>query len=81
MSDIAETVREALEAAGYDVAGVSWNRDRVRVELLDDRADAAALREVTTDAVGDGVVGLDVSTESIEGADGVRTVVSFRHVG
>ena len=81
MSDIAETVREALEAAGYEVAGVNRNRDRVRVELLDDRADAAALREVTTDAVGDGVVGLDVSTESMDGADGVRTVVSFRHVG
>jgi DNA-binding response OmpR family regulator len=81
MSDIAETVREALEAEGYEVAGVSRNRDRVRVQLLDDRADAAALREVTTDAVGDGVVGLDVSTESMDGADGVRTVVSFRHVG
>ena len=81
MSDIAETVREAFEAAGYEVAGISRNRDRVRVELLDDRADAAALREVTTDAVGDGVVGLDVSTESMDGADGVRTVVSFRHVG
>ena len=81
MSDIAETVREALEAAGYEVAGVNRNRDRVRVELLDDRADAAALREATTDAVGDGVVGLDVSTESMDGADGVRTVVSFRHVG
>jgi DNA-binding response OmpR family regulator len=81
MSDIAEAVREAFEAAGYEVAGVNRNRDRVRVELLDDRADAAALREVTTDAVGDGVVGLDVSTESMDGADGVRTVVSFRHVG
>ena len=81
MSDIAETVCEAFEAADYEVAGVNRNRDRVRVELLDDRADAAALREVTTDAVGDGVVGLDVSTESMDGADGVRTVVSFRHVG
>ena len=81
MSDIAETVREAFEAADYEVASVNRNRDRVRVELLDDRADAAALREVTTDAVGDGVVGLDVSAESMDGADGVRTVVSFRHVG
>jgi hypothetical protein len=81
MSDIADELRDAFEAAGYEVAGVNRNRDRVRVELLDDRADAAALREVTTDAVGDGVVGLDVSTESMDGADGVRTVVSFRHVG
>jgi len=81
MSDIVDKLRDAFEAAGYEVAGVNRNRDRVRVELLDDRADAAALRDVTTDAVGDGVVGLDVSTESIEGADGVRTVVSFRHVG
>ena len=81
MSDIVDKLRDAFEAAGYEVAGVNRNRDRVRVELLDDRADAAALREVTTDAVGDGVVGLDVSTESMDGADGVRTVVSFRHVG
>ena len=81
MSDIADELRDAFEAAGYEVAGVNRNRDRVRVELLDDRADAAALREVTTDAVGDGVVGLDVSTESMDAADGVRTVVSFRHVG
>ena len=81
MSDIADELRDAFEAAGYEVAGVNRNRDRVRVELLDDRADAAALREVTTDAVGDGVVGLDFSTESMDGADGVRTVVSFRHVG
>ena len=81
MSDIADELRDAFEAAGYEVAGVNRNRDRVRVELLDDRADAAALREVTTDAVGDGVVGLDVSTESMDGADGVRTVVSFRHIG
>lgn len=81
MSEIAETVRTAFEADGYEVAGVSTNRDRVRVELLDERADAAACREITTDAVGDGVVGLDVSTESVAGADGVRTVVSFRHRG
>ena len=81
MSDIADELRDAFEAAGYEVAGVNRNRDRVRVELLDDRPDAAALREVTRDAVGDGVVGLDVSTESMDGADGVRTVVSFRHVG
>ena len=81
MSDIPDELRDAFEAAGYEVAGVSRNRDRVRVELLDDRADAAALREVTTDAVGDGVVGLDVSTESMDGVDDVRTVVSFRHVG
>jgi hypothetical protein len=80
MSDIADTVREAFEAAGYSVAGVSRNRDRIRVELLEERADAADLRAVATDAVGDGVVGLDVSTESGDGTDGVRTVVSFRHV-
>jgi hypothetical protein len=80
MSEIVDTVRDAFEAAGYEVAGVSRNRDRIRVELLEDRADAVDLREVTTEAVGDGVLGVDVSTESVDGADGVRTVVSFRHV-
>lgn len=79
MSDIGDDVRAAFEEHGYEVAGVSTNRDRYRVELLEERADAADLRTITTDAVGDGVVGLDVSTEAVEGADGVRTVVSFRH--
>lgn len=81
MADVETTVRDALEEHGYDVADVSTNRDRYRVELRSERADAADLRSITTDAVGDGVVGLDVSTEAVEGADGVRTVVSFQHRG
>jgi len=81
MSDIADDLRSAFEASGYDVASVSTNRDRYRVELLEERADAADLRTIATDAAGDGVVGLDVSTEAVDGADSVRTVVSFRHRG
>ncbi len=81
MSEIADAVRDAFEDDGYEVATVSTNRDRYRVELLEERADAAALREITIEAAGDGVVGVDVSTEAVEGADGVRTVVAFRYRG
>jgi D-alanine-D-alanine ligase-like ATP-grasp enzyme len=81
MSDVGTTVRDAFEEHGYEVAGVSRNRDRHRVELVDERADAADLRTIVEDAAGDGVVGIDVSTESPEGADGVRTVVAFRYRG
>lgn len=81
MPDVETAVRDAFEEHGYEVADVSRNRDRHRVELVDERADAADLRSIVEDAAGDGVVGIDVSTESLEGADGVRTVVAFRYRG
>ena len=70
----------ALEKRGYDVAGTSVIRSRHRVELLGQQP-AAELRRITSDTLGDGLVGLDVPTESVDGADGVRTVVSFRYRG
>jgi hypothetical protein len=79
MSDFETTLRETFEEHGYDVAGVSTNRDRYRVELADERAGAADLRTIATEAAEGAVVGLDVSTETVEGADGVRTVVTFRY--
>jgi len=81
MSDVGTAVSDAFEAHGYEVADVSRNRDRHRVELVDERADAADLRSIVEEAAGDGVVGIDVSTEALEGADGVRTVVAFRYRG
>ena len=80
MSDPLTELGEALEERGYDVAGTSANRSRHRVELLGQQP-AAELRTITSETLGDGLVGLDVSTESIDGADGVRTVVSFRYRG
>ena len=78
MSDLKAALREAFEAEGYDVADVSDNRTRYRVELLGQEP-AAELRPVVEAAVDDGIVGLDVSAESVDGAEGVRTVVSFRY--
>ena len=78
MSDLQAALREAFEAEGYDIAGTSANRSRYRVELLGQQP-AAELRTIASETLGDGLVGLDVSTESVDGADGVRTVVSFRY--
>ena len=75
-----DRLEAALEERGYDVAGTSANRSRHRVELLGQQP-AAELRRITSDTLGDGLVGLDISTESVDGADGVRTVVSFRYRG
>ena len=80
MSDVHDRLREAFETEGYDVGEVSTNRDRVRVALLEEGAEADRLRAIVHDAVGEGnVFGLDVTTENAEGGDGVRTVVSFRN--
>ena len=78
MSDLKAALREAFEAEGYDVADVSANRSRYRVELLGQQP-AAELRTIASETLGDGLVGLDVAAESVDGADGVRTVVSFRY--
>jgi len=80
MSDSLSELREAFEAQGYEVTNANRNRSRYRVELLGQQS-GAALRSIASDTLDEDLVGLDVSTESLEGADGVRTVVSFRHVG
>ena len=78
MSDPQTELGAALEERGYDVAGTSANRSRYRVELLGQQP-AAELRTIASETLGDGLVGLDVAAESVDGADGVRTVVSFRY--
>jgi hypothetical protein len=79
MSDKLDALREAFEAEGYAVADVSDNRGRVRITLLEDRPEAAALREVLYGVVDeDNVLGSNITTEAADGADGVRTVVTFR---
>jgi hypothetical protein len=81
MTDVEADLREAFEAAGFTVAGVSVNRDTVRVSLLEDDAGGEALRDITAEAVGDAdsVRRFDVSTEAIDGRDQLGTVVSFRY--
>jgi len=79
MSDVTADLREAFEDAGYDVGEVSTNRDRVRVALTEEGAEADAVRAIVHDTVGEGdVLGLNVTTENVEGQDAVQTVVSFR---
>ena len=78
MSDPQTELGAALEERGYDIAGTSANRSRYRVELLGQQP-AAELRTIASETLGDGLVGLDVAAESTDGANGVRTVVSFRY--
>lgn len=80
MDELLADLRTAFEEEGYDVADVSRNRDRVRVVLLAEGANAEPLRSITYSVVDEeAVLGLDVTTESVEGQEGMNTVVSFRH--
>ena len=80
MSELQERLRAAFEDDGYEVGDVSTNRDTVRVVILDEGAEAATLRSITTDVVDeDDLLALNVTTESVDGQDRMGTVVSFRH--
>lgn len=82
MEDLQSDLQNAFEAEGYDVTEVETNRDKIRVVILDDEASGEDLRSITHGVVDESdVLGLDVSTESVENYDGVTTVVSFRHRG
>lgn len=80
MSDVEDELRTAFEYEDYEVGEVSTNRDRIRIALLAEGAEADELRNVVHDAIGEeNVMGLNVTTENVEGQDAVQTVVSFRH--
>lgn len=80
MSDVTDELREAFEAAGYAVDGVSDNRGRISVSLRDDDAPVEDLRAITEGVCGaDSVVGFDVTSETTAGDEAVGTVVAFRH--
>lgn len=82
MTELVGKLRDAFEEHEYVVSNVSQNRDTYRIELLEERANAPELRTITEDSVGkDAILGFDVTTESLDGAEGVRTVISFRHRG
>jgi len=79
MSDVTDQLREAFESEGYQVGEVSTNRDRVRVALIEAGAEADSLRSIVSATLGEeNVMGLNVTTENVEGQDAVQTVVSFR---
>lgn len=80
MDDVLETLRAAYEEHGYDVENVARNRAQVRVVLRVEGANAEKLRSIAHDAVDeDDLLGLEVTTSSVEGRDELNTVVTFRY--
>ncbi len=78
MSELTADLEAAYADAGYDVSEVTQNRDLVRIVLAEE-AEAESVREIATDVLDeDPRFGVDVSTESVDGHDGISTVVSFR---
>ena len=81
MAEIADQLRAAYEDDGYEVREVTVNRDLVRVVLMEE-VGAEAARSIAVDAAGEEPpLGVTVTTESVDGHDGVSTVVSFRNRG
>ena len=81
MAELADQLRAAYEDEGYEVRDVTVNRDLVRVVLMAE-AGADAVRSIAAEAAGEEPpLGVTVTTESVDGHDGVSTVVSFRNRG
>lgn len=79
MSQKQKDLREAFEQDGYEVGEITTNRKSRRVILHEEGAESDKLRDTVHDVYGDeGVLGLDVTTETVEGQDAVQTAVSFR---
>jgi hypothetical protein len=80
MDELQPALRTAFEEQGYTVEDVSTNRQQVRIALREADAAATEVRSIPADVAGeDAVMGVNVTTESVEGGDEVRTVVTFRH--
>ncbi|WP_254862092.1 hypothetical protein [Halovivax gelatinilyticus] len=78
MSQLTDDLESAFDDAGYDVSEVTQNRDLVRIVLAEE-TEAEAVRSVAADVLSESPrFGIDVSTESVDGHDGMSTVVSFR---
>lgn len=79
MSELRAALETAFEDAGYEVVTVSENRGQIRVQLLDETAAAEELRPILYDTVAESeVMGLNITSESIEGGNEMVTVVAFR---
>lgn len=80
MSNVEDELRQAFEDAEYEVGELTVNRKKIRVGVKSDDASASVLRDVVHTVVDEEeTLGLDVTTESVEGSDDVMTIVSFRH--
>ncbi|MEF8825755.1 MAG: hypothetical protein V5A34_03795 [Halapricum sp.] len=79
MDEQLQSLQDAFEDNDYDVLEVSRNRSQVRVVLGEGGAEAADLRSVTYEGIDEAdVLGVNVTTESVEGQDGMNTVVTVR---
>jgi len=79
MDDQLSTLEGAFEDGGYAVLEVTRNRNQIRTVLTEDRPDADQLREIAADVFeDDDLLGVNVTTESIDGQDGMSTVVTCR---
>lgn len=82
VNEIQTDLRRAFEDHGHDVADVSVNRDQVRVTVLDETPAAAELEAIAYEVVPESdVLGLNVTTEAIDGQDVIGTVIAFRYRG
>lgn len=80
MEDLLNDLQSAFEREGYALEDVSHNRTQVRIVLQETGLAAEDLRATVTEIAGDdATLGINVTTESIEGQDDMRTVVTFRH--
>ncbi len=79
MAGVEDDLRAAFEPTSYDVDAVSVNRRQVRVTVRQADADAAALRAVVEEALGEeAILALDVSHASDDASDAVGTAVTVR---
>lgn len=77
MTDSTDQLREAFEQTDYPVDSVGENRGLTQVHLRTDEPQGDELRSIAEDAIGDALLGVDVSVEEV--GDEVGTVVSVRH--
>ncbi|MFW6018386.1 MAG: hypothetical protein ACOCPX_06150 [Halapricum sp.] len=79
MDDQLAALEAGFEDGGYDVLEVTRNRNQIRIVLDEDRADADRLRSIPTAVFDEAdLLGVNVTTESVEGQDGMNTVVTCR---
>lgn len=79
MDEQLQSLQDAFEDNDYDVLEISRNRTQIRVVLRDEAAEAADVRSVTDEAIDEAdLLGVNVTTESVEGQEGMNTVVTCR---
>lgn len=79
MDEQLQSLQDAFEDNDYDVLEITRNRTQIRVVLRDEAAEAADVRSVTDEAIDEAdLLGVNLTTESVEGQEGMNTVVTCR---